>query len=255
MSDTWQWAVGAVAIGIMSGLAGAGLLMLALTKGREHDRIYRDSARAMAIACFVFFVTVGVIIAVAIVNRESFDDVPERLVELVPELLVAGMILLVGRALALAAGSYTSTLLAASTARFRDQAALLVRGVITAGAAVLALAQLGVDTTFLQIVSGSLLFGLASAAALLVGFGGRDVAAEVAAGRVLARLVAPGDTVEVQLDGERIEGVVIGLHPATLELALADGSSRHLSNSRVVSSGWTVRTDGPNGSFGADDDR
>ena len=252
MTDTWEWAIGAVAIGIMSGLAGAGLLMLALTKGRDDDPVYRDSARAMAIACFVFFSTAGVVVAVSIVNRDSFDDIPARLVDLLPRLLVAGLILVVGRAIALAAGSYTSQLLTASTARLREQAALLVRTVVTAAAVVIALAYLGVDTTLLQIVGGALLFGLAAAAALLVGFGGRDMAAEIAAGRYLARLIAIGDAIEVTIDGEAISGTVVGMHPATVELLAEDSSTRHVSNSRVVSSGWRAVSSGSNDSFGAD---
>jgi hypothetical protein len=252
MTDTWEWAIGAVAIGIMSGLAGAGLLMLALTKGREDDPVYRDSARAMAIACFVFFTTAGVIVAVSIVNRDSFEEVPAQLVDLLPRLLVAGLILVVGRAVALASGSYISQVLAASTARVRDQASLLVRTVITAAAVVIALAQLGVDTTLLQIVGGALLFGLAAAAALLVGLGGRDLASEIAAGRYLSRLLAPGDRIEVAVDGEVVSGTVVGMHPATLELIDDDGAILHLSNSRVVSGGWRTRSDGSDGSFGGD---
>ena len=253
MNDPWQWAIGAFAISVMSGLAGAGLLMLALTKGREDDPVYRDSARAMALAWFAFFTMAGVVIAVAIVNRDSFEDVPAQLVDMLPVLLVAGLILLVGRALALAAGSYVNKLLAASTPRFREQAALLVRTLVTSAAVVIALALAGGDTTLLQIVGGSLLFGLAAAAALLVGLGGREMAAEVAAGRYLARLLAPGDRVEVRLDGDVVAGVVVGMHPATLELALPDGSTRHLGNSRVVSGGWTLLAPGPNGSFGDED--
>jgi hypothetical protein len=252
MTETWEWAIGAVAIGIMAGLAGAGLLMLALMKGRDDDPVYRDSARAMAIACFVFFTTAGVVVAVSIVNRDSFDEIPAQMVDLLPRLLVAGLILVVGRAVALAAGSYISKLLAASTGRVREQAAVLVRVLVTAAAVVIALAQLGVDTTLLQIVGGALLFGLAAAAALLVGFGGRDLAAEIAAGRYLARVVALGDSIEVRFDGEVVAGTVVGMHPATLELVGPDGSTRHVSNSHVVSAGWRTVGRGPNGSFEAD---
>jgi hypothetical protein len=251
MDELWQWAIGAVAVGITSGLAGAGLLMLALTKGREHDPIYRDSARAMAIACFVFFTTAGFVVAVSIVNRDSFEDIPAQLVDVLPRILVAGLILVVGRAIALAAGSYVGQMIVAAGARVREQAAMLVRTVVTAAAVVIAMAQLGVDTTLLQIVGGALLFGVAAAAALLIGFGGRGMAAEVAAGRYLARLVQVGETIEVAIDGEAVSGRIVGLHPATVELVERGGSVRHLSNSRVVSSGWRVERPGPDGSFGS----
>jgi hypothetical protein len=236
MDEVWQWAIMAVAIGIMSGLAGAGILMLALTKGRDDDPLYRDSARSMALVWFVMFTTAGFVIAASIVNRDSFEDVPAALVDLVPQFLVAGLIVVVGRALALAAGSYVARAVAVQS-RVRDQAALLVRTAVTAAAVVIALDQLGVDTTLLQIVGGAVLFGLSAAAALLVGLGGREMAAEIAAGRYLARVVHIGDRVEVTIDAERVSGRVAALHPATLELHLADGSTRHLSNSRVLSAG------------------
>ena len=44
MDDTWAVAIGAVAVGLMAGLAGAGLLHRALTSGRRDDPVYRDSA-------------------------------------------------------------------------------------------------------------------------------------------------------------------------------------------------------------------
>jgi small-conductance mechanosensitive channel len=237
MDDVWQWAIGAVALGIMSGLAAAGLLLMALTKGREEDPVYRDSARSMAISAFVFFTVVGVILAVSIVNRDSFEDVPGALVDVLPDLLIAGLILVVGRALALAAGSFVAKAIVASSRRVRDQVALLVRVAITAAAVVVALAQVGVDTTLLQITGGAVLFGLAAAAALLVGLGGRDMAAEIAAGRYLSRIVAVGDHIELDRDGGTLAGRVMGLHPATLEVLTEDGAVHHISNSQVLSAG------------------
>lgn len=239
MSDVWQWAVLVLAIGIMSGLAGAGILMMALTKGRDNDPLYRDSARSLAIIWFVVFATAGLLLAVSIVNRDSFEDVPAALRDVVPQLVAAGLILVVGRALALAAGSYVARTVAVHS-RVRSQAALLVRTTVTAAAVVIALDQLGVDTALLQIIGAALVFGLAAAAALLVGLGGREMASEVAAGRYLARLLRSGDRIELTVGGETVRGKVVGLHPATVEIALDDGSSRHLSNSQVFSAGPKV---------------
>lgn len=242
MSDVWQWAIIVVAIGVMSGLAGAGILMLALTKGREQDSLYRDSARSLAIIWFAVFTTAGLLLAVSIVNHDSFEDVPAALRDLVPQLVTAGLIIVVGRALALAAGSYVARTVAVHS-RVRSQAALLVRTIVTAAAIVIGLDQLGVDTTLLQIIGAALVFGLSAAAALLVGLGGRDMAAEVAAGRYLARALRLGDSIEVVIGGDTVRGHVVGLHPATVEVALTDGSSRHLSNSQVFAAGPRIETD------------
>ena len=65
--------------------------------------------------------------------------------------------------------------------------------------------------------------------ALLVGLGGRELGADLAAGRYLHRMVDVGD--EVDVDG--VEGIVVDVHPATLELLVGD-ETVHVPNSRVM---------------------
>jgi hypothetical protein len=244
MDDVWVAAIAAVAIGLMAGLAGAGLLYRALLARRPDDPVYRDSARSMAISCFIFFTAVGVLIAISVVNRDSFEDVPSRLVDELPAFLAAGLILVGGRAIALAAGSVTQQSLQASSPRVRDQAGRLVRWTITAAAIVIALAQIGVNTTLLQITGGALLFGLALSCALLVGFGGQYVAAEVAAGRYVTRVLQLGDEVEVRLAADDVvSGEVVALDPGTVAIQQADGSVRHVGNRAVLDAAPTVRGD------------
>jgi hypothetical protein len=244
MDDTWAVAIGAMAIGLMAGLAGAGLLYRALSRGRGDDPVYRDSARAMAISCFIFFTVAGGLVAISVLNEDSFEDVPSRLVDLLPSFLAAGLILVGGRAIALAAGSVVQQSLQASSARVRDQAARLVRWTITAAAIVIALAQVGVNTTLLQIIGGALLFGLALSCALLIGLGGQDIAAEVAAGRYVTRVLQIGDRVEVRLAvDDVVVGEVVALDPGTVAVAADDGSVRHLSNRAVLDAGPRVLPD------------
>jgi hypothetical protein len=244
MDDRWAVAIGALAIGIMAGLAGAGLLYRALTSGRREDAVYRDSARAMAISCFIFFTVAGGLVALSILNEDSFEDVPSQLVDLLPSFLAAGLILVGGRAIALAAGSVVQQSLQASSARVREQAARLVRWTITAAAIVIALAQVGVNTTLLQIIGGALLFGLALSCALLVGLGGQNVAAEVAAGRYITRILQLGDHVEIQLGADDVvRGEIIGLDPGSVAIALGDGSVRHVGNRAVLNAGPKVLPD------------
>lgn len=241
MDDRWSVAIGAIAIGLMAGLAGAGLLYSALTRRRRDDPVYRDSARAMAISCFVFFAVAGCLVAISVLNRDSFEDIPSRLVDLLPSFLAAGLILVGGRAIALAAGSVVQKSLQASSARVREQTGRLVRWTITAAAVVIALAQVGVNTTLLQIIGGAVLFGIALACALLIGFGGQNVAAEVAAGRYLTRILSLGDRIEVRLGvDDVVVGEVIGLDPGSVAIESDDGSVRHLGNRSVLDAGPRV---------------
>ncbi|HSL58287.1 MAG TPA: hypothetical protein VK866_10640 [Acidimicrobiales bacterium] len=241
---TWSWAIGSIAVGIMAGLAGAGLLWRALTAGRDDDPVVRDTARALAIFLFLFFAVTGVVVAVAIVDRDELERIPSDLLAYLPHVLAAGIIAIGGRAVALVAGGAVSRSLGPSSGRVRDQAAWAVRSLITAAAIVIALDQLGVDTGLLQIAGAAALFGVAGAGALLIGLGGRDLAGELAAGRYLQRMLRPGDRVAIDatVDGTALVavGVVVEVHPATLELRLDDGTVRHLPNAAVLRAGPTL---------------
>jgi hypothetical protein len=229
MIDTWVWAVGAVIVGLLSGVVGAALVRIALVKGRENRQEVVDAARATAILVFLFFAVIGVVVAVGVSDRDSLDDVPRDLLAYSPHVLAAGMILIAGRAIGFAVAGYLRSVLSRSTTRVRTQITEATRVVITAAAAVLALRQLGIDTTILNILIAAMLFGLAAAFALLVGFGGRELSRELALGRYLARIVHVDDELTV---GD-VNGIVVALHPATVEVVTKDGASVHLTNSQV----------------------
>jgi hypothetical protein len=229
MIDTWVWALGAVIVGLLSGVVGAALVRIALVKGRENRQEVVDAARATAILVFLFFAVIGIVVAVGVSDRDSLDDLPRDLLAYLPHVLAAGMILIAGRAIAFAVAGYLRSVLSRSTTRVRTQITEATRVVITAAAAVLALRQLGIDTTILNILIAAMLFGLAAAFALLVGFGGRELSRELALGRYLARIVRIGDELTVA----EVSGVVVALHPATVEVVTKDGASVHLTNSQV----------------------
>lgn len=91
---------------------------------------------------------------------------------------------------------------------------------ILAFGGILAAAQLGVDTTIINIAVAALLFSIGLGAALMVGLGSRAVAGEVAAGRAVRRLLEPGDHVHVG----GISGDVITIQSVALEVATEDGT-------------------------------
>jgi hypothetical protein len=229
MIDTWVWVVGALIVGLLSGVVGAALTRIALVKGRENRQEIVDAARATSILVFLFFAIIGVVVAVGVSDRDSLDDVPRDLLAYLPHVLAAGLILIAGRAIAFAVAGYLRQALSQSTTRVRTQITEAARFVITAAAVVLALRQLGLDTTILNILIAAMLFGLAATFALLVGFGGRELSRELALGRYLARIVRLGDELTV---GD-VSGVVVALHPATVEVITKDGFSVHLTNSQI----------------------
>lgn len=236
MIDPWIWATGAVIVGLLSGVVGAALVRRIVTSGRDDRPEIEDAARASAIFIFLFFTAVGVIVAVAFTDRDSLRLVPRDLLSYAPHVLAAGLILIAGRAIAYAMTGVVDGVLEGSSPRMRARLAGAVRLLVHATAVVLALSQLGVETTILSIAAAAALFGSAAAFALVVGVSSRQVGGELAAGRYLQRLVRAGDRIEI--DGDPLE--VVAVHPATVELRRPDGARRHLPHSRLLAEGFVV---------------
>lgn len=237
MIDSWIYATGAVVVGLLSGVVGAALVRRIVLDGRRDRPEAQDAARAAGIFLFLFFAGVGVVVAIGFTKSETLEPVPAELLRASPRVLAAGLILIAGRAIAFAVGGVTSALLVGSGGGLRSRLASMARGVVSAVAVVLALSQLGVETTILSVVAGCLLAGVTLAFALLVGLGGRELGTEIAAGRSVSRLVKVGD--EVMVDG--VSGRVAALHPASIELVEQDGTVVHLANTRCTRGELRVR--------------
>ena len=236
MIDPWIYAAGAVIVGLLSGVVGAALVRVIILKGREDRTEALDAARATATFLFLFFTALGVIVAIGFTNPETLEPIPAEVLRKSPRILAAGLILIAGRAIAFALGGMINSAFGGSSTRVRAQLGSASRFLVYAIALVLALSQLGVDTTILSIIAAAVVFGLAGAFALLVGLGGRELGGELAAGRHLARLVGVGD--EIDVDG--VAGRIVALHPGSVELDV-DGDSVHVPNTRLSRSPLRVR--------------
>jgi len=230
MIDPWIYASGAILVGLLSGVVGAALVRRIILNDRRDRPEALDAARATATFLFLFFTSLGVIVAIGFTNPETLEPIPAEVLRKSPRILAAGLILIAARAIAFAIGGMVNTAFAGSSARIRGQVASAASVLIYVIAGVLALSQLGVETTILSLIVAAVAFGLAGAFALLVGFGGRELGGELAAGRYLSRLVRVGDRVTV----DAITGRIVALHPASVEIATADGASVHLPNTRLT---------------------
>lgn len=225
---------------LAGGLVIAGLLALVVRRslaGRKTPALARSSGDAASLTFWVV-VAAAVAIAIGLLSPGALDPVPTLVLSYLPRVLSAGLILIAGRALAAVVGR----LVVRATERAAISAAPLevgVRWAILGLAIVLALAQLGIDTVILQILVAGLTAAVALAFGLLTGLGGREVAADVAAGRVVRRAVSVGDSIEV--DGS--SGSVASLGPATLSIGLEGGGVLHVPYSRLLSSGFRLGTD------------
>lgn len=174
----------------------------------------------------------GLVVALGFVHPESRDKMINDMVDFLPRSLAAAIVVIGGNVVAQIAKTAVAKALRGSGTAER-YGPTIVRFSILAFAAILGAAQLGVDTTIINILTSAVLFGAAAATALLVGLGGREVAGEVAAGRAWRNSLATGDRVVARALG--VEGTVVDIHPTAVELATGTGTVL-VPNSRLLDS-------------------
>ncbi len=168
---------------------------------------------------FLFWLSVvaGVITAIAFTSPDTLRPIPSDILSWLPRVLVAGLILLAGLA---GGGALSAAIAAAAQRAIGHRPAGLEHGLrwaITAAAVVLALGNLGVQTTLLQILVAGVVGSVGLALALLAGLGGHTVAASVAAGRTLR----PELDVGAHLTVGDVSGEIVAVRPAVV--IVADG--------------------------------
>lgn len=235
MDERALYAAAAVAGGVIVGTLAGGLTRRAILRGRKRHEM---AAPAAALIFWVVLAT-GIAVGAGLLAPDALRPLPGRLLAYLPDILVAGLMLIVGYAAATLTAVILSGSLARATGRTRRQAALNLRIAIMIAVTLLALNQLGVNTTLLTIAAAAVLFGIATAMALLIGLGGRDLAREVAAGRYLRRILKPGDHVQT----DQLHGRVVALHPATTEIDADTATATHIPHTRLLAA--TLRVQRP----------
>ena len=238
MSNDWIAAVvalgGGIVLGALVGFSARRLL------GRMEHPGFRSIAAATSVFLFWLGVSVGVLVAIAFVNPETLDTIPSDILSWLPNVLAAGLVLLAGVAAGIAAAAAVGRALSRATGARSPGVERAIRLTIVFGAGILALGQLGVDTTILIVLIASLGFGLATASALLVGLGGRNVAGQIAAGRALRPDLRPGARIRLP-DGS--EGTIREIRPTRLHVEIAPGEFRVVPYEVLLSEPYDIVPD------------
>ncbi len=230
MSGTdWILVCGFLIGGLLAGLLGSRVTFRALSNERRPAAV-RDSAAPLSSLVLWGLVIIGMILALGIISPTALDEMPRDLVAFLPRVLSAAIIVIMANVLSAFALTALGPALARASASVQRQVARVVKSSIVAMAALLAVAQLGIDTTVVNLGVAAIFFGLAASFTLLVGLGGRGVASEVAATRALRRLVAVGD----HLSTGDLSGTVVALHPTAVELQDGDGVRMLVPSSEVA---------------------
>ena len=144
---------------------------------------------------FSVLVAVGLVAVLGIGDHKSLEPLPSDLIAFLPKLLVAGLIVLAGNTAGTLLGNAVAQAALRATGKTQPGLARVVRLALVGAAAILAVNQLGVDTKVIDLVLAGVVVSCAGSIALLTGLGGRQVAAEVAAGRYVRHLIKPGDVI------------------------------------------------------------
>ncbi len=226
-----EWVAAAIALGIALVIGSIARALVARALGGEgRPEALRSSAGAVAGLVFSVFVIAGLLVALGIVDPASLEQLPENIIAFVPKALSAAILLIGGNIAASFATVALSSALKGTPAATQRRVASMAKVAILGAAALLAAGQLGVNTTILNLAAAALFFSIGASFTLLSGLGGRQVSAELAAGRAIRRMISAGDHVAVA--GQ--SGTVAKLHPAAVELVLDDGSTMLVPHSLLL---------------------
>ncbi len=160
---------------------------------------------------------VVVIAAISTLGVSALDQSLNDAIALLPRLVVAILLLLVGAAVARVAHDAIDRV--QRRMDIQGPLAPLVGALVFAIVALMALAQVGVPTAMLTVLLAILVGGGALTVALAFGLGGRGVARELTSGRATADAFDLDDVIEV---GD-LRGRVVARDATAIVLALADG--------------------------------
>ena len=194
MDEQWVWAGVAIAGGLLIG-AIAGWFIRRFLDREDRRPAVREIASPLSVFVFWVLTATGIVLAVAVSSPETLRPLPRDILDWLPDVAVAGILLIVGYALGVTISATVGRAVARASGMRQRTLERAVRTAVFGGAVILALSQLGVDTTVLNILIAGLVFGLAAGLAGIAAVGSRSVAAHVAAGRALQPVLTVGSVV------------------------------------------------------------
>lgn len=229
----WIWAAVAFGSGLLFGEIAGRIVRSAMSRRGDAAR-----EAASSVGTFVFWAstTVGLVIAIALIDASVLEDLGDRLADQLPRFLVAFLILIGGYAISVAVAATIGQSARKATGVRQVGLERTLRGSIMAAAVVVALTEMGVDSSMLVVLLAVAIGTPALAIALLTAHGGREVAGHIAAGRSLRHQLRPGQ--QLSCDGER--GTIVVLHPSTVELQRPDGSRVLIPNRSLLEHPFVV---------------
>lgn len=239
LTDLMNWlpVLGAVLLLLLVGWAVARLAQAVLTgilRRLHFDRLGEkagaaamlrslgmDPSASLLVARLIFWLVLLVFLLAAAenLNMRGITAVLQGLIAYLPRLLGAGLILLLGAMASRLAGKALTTQPGESSIKGGVAFGLAGRYLILTFAVVLALGQLGLDTTLLVVTASVLLASAALGLALAFGWGSHNLARNIMAGLYVREEFAIGQQLEVGDYAGRLQSI----GPCTSMLATPSG--------------------------------
>jgi small-conductance mechanosensitive channel len=229
----WIWAAVAFGSGLLFGEIAGRIVRSAMSRRGDAAR-----EAAPSTGTFVFWAStaVGLVVAIALIDSTVLEDLGDRLADNLPRFLVAFLILIGGYAASVALAAMIGQSARKATGVRQVGLERMLRASIMAAAVVVALTEMGVDSTMLVVLLIVAIGAPALAVALLTAFGGREVAAQIAAGRSLRHQLRAGQ----QLSCEGVRGTIVVIHPSTVEVEQADGTRVLIPHRTLLAGPFTL---------------
>lgn len=215
MDERWVWASVALVGGLL--IASFAALIVRRSLGREARRLaLRKIAGPLSLFTFWTLTAAAILVAIAVSSPETLKPIPTDILDWLPNAALAGLLVIGGYALALSVSLALGRLIERGTGERHRSLEQVVRTAVVLGAAILALSQIGVDTTILNILIAAAAFGIAAALAGISIAGSRRLATHIVSGRALRPTLAVGRTIKAgDVEGSIIDQSVTHLVVAT----------------------------------------
>ncbi len=237
MSSTdWIVVAAAIAAGFLIGMIVARVIVSVLGSPTRPEPLQQTAGPLSSLGLWTCVIA-GLLVALGVMAPDALDELPRDLIAFLPKLLSAAIVVIAANVLSAFATAALSKALARASSTVQRQAVAITRATILGLAILIAIPQLGIDTTVVNLGVAAIFFALAASFTLLVGLGGRNVASQVASTRAVKRMVESGD--EISLDD--IAGTVINLHPTAVEIETVSGRKVLIPSSRFLSETVTIK--------------
>lgn len=232
----WIIVAGAIIAGFLAGMILARIIVSVLGSPTRPEPLQQAAGPLASLGQWTC-VIIGLLVALGVMAPDALSEMPKDLIAFLPKLLSAAILVIGANVMSSFATAALAKALSRASSTVQRQAVMITRTTILALAVLIAVPQLGIDTTVINLAVAAIFFGLAGSMTLLVGLGGRNVASQVASTRAVKRMVSAGDHVSLS----DIAGTVVGLHPTAVEVKTEDDDVVLVPSARLLAESVTIQ--------------